>query len=105
MRGLHRLRRSRAPIGGDMYALASTEAIYRYAGLKTQAALLGVMTHHWAFASLTMFVMAWRIMRTGFLVPFQAARANWLSGRTRDASVMALAISIGSSCALLAALR
>ena len=56
-----------------MYALSSTEAVYRYAGIETQETLVRTMTHHWVFGALAAFAVAWRLLRCGFLLPMQTA--------------------------------
>lgn len=88
-----------------MFAVDSTEAIYRVAGLKAQEAIISALTHHWFFIALVLIVIAWTLLRTGFLLPFQQSRLSWIVSGSSGVSLSKVALSIAISLALLSALK
>jgi hypothetical protein len=53
-----------------MFAVDSTEAVYRFMGIKAQESLILLLAHHWVFLALVALVIAWRLLKTGYLLNF-----------------------------------
>lgn len=88
-----------------MFAVDSTEAVYRFMGIKTQEGMLILLTHHWFFVAVVMFVIAWRLIRTGYFLPFQGGAFSLLVPPNRALSVSQLIVSLSISLLLLSALK
>ncbi|MBI2601900.1 MAG: hypothetical protein HYW48_02490 [Deltaproteobacteria bacterium] len=88
-----------------MFAVDSTEAIYRFIGIKTQEGVIVLLTHHWVFAAVVLFVIAWRLLRTGYFLPFRDGSFSLFVSPNRTLSVSQLIISLCVSLLLLSALK
>src|SRR5689334_13138802 len=88
-----------------MFAVESTEAVYRFMGIKAQEGMINLLTHHWVFLSIVAFVIAWRLLRTGYLLPFRDGRFGLFFSPNKSLSVSQLIVSLSISLVLLAALK
>lgn len=88
-----------------MFAVESTEAVYRFMGIKAQEGVTTLLTHHWVFLSIVAFVIAWRLLKTGYLLPFRDGRLGPFISPNRSLSISQLIISLSVSLVLLGAFK
>lgn len=87
-----------------MFAVDSTEAIYRFMGIKAQEGLIELLTYHWVFLAIIVLVLAWRLLKTGYLLPLRDTRFALFS-QSKGMSISQLIISLAISLILLSSLK
>jgi hypothetical protein len=83
-----------------MFALSSTEAVYKFFGIKAQEQLINLITHHWVFMAMITLLLVWLLFKTAWSLSTSGQTNGALFGNgplVKVALGFALSISLMSS--------